>query len=42
VATELYVSIKTVEFHLRHIYEKLGVTSRVLLAERVRGRRGEN
>ena len=28
VAAELYVSTKAVEYHLRNIYGKLGVTSR--------------
>ena len=27
-ATELYVSVKTVEFHLGHIFDKLGIRSR--------------
>ena len=28
VAAELYVSVKTVEYHLRNIFIKLGITSR--------------
>ena len=36
VAAELFVSIKTVQFHLTHIYSKLGVSSRSELAARVR------
>ena len=32
VATELYVSVKTVEHHLSNIYMKLGVASRRELA----------
>ena len=27
-AAELYVSVKTVEFHLGHIFDKLGIRSR--------------
>ncbi len=27
-AAELYISVKTVEFHLRHVYAKLGIQSR--------------
>ena len=38
VASELFVSVKTVEFHLRHVYQKLGVRSRVALATRLGGR----
>lgn len=36
VATELYVSIKTVEYHLRNIFIKLDITSRRELASLVR------
>jgi DNA-binding CsgD family transcriptional regulator len=36
VATELFVSIKTVQFHLTHIYAKLGVGSRAELAAQFR------
>jgi ATP/maltotriose-dependent transcriptional regulator MalT len=36
VAAELVVSIKTVEFHLRHAYQKLGVASRTKLVARSR------
>jgi DNA-binding CsgD family transcriptional regulator len=32
VATELFISIKTVQFHLTRIYAKLGVRSRGELA----------
>ena len=32
VANELYVSVKTVEYHLRNIYIKLGISSRRALA----------
>ncbi|BBH67876.1 LuxR family transcriptional regulator [Actinoplanes sp. OR16] len=37
-AAELYVSQKTVEYHLSNIYAKLGISSRRLLAEALRGR----
>jgi DNA-binding CsgD family transcriptional regulator len=36
VASELFVSIKTVQFHLTHIYAKLGVSSRAELAAQFR------
>jgi DNA-binding CsgD family transcriptional regulator len=36
VAAELFVSIKTIQFHLTHIYSKLGVGSRAELAARLR------
>ena len=32
VAAELFISIKTVQFHLTHIYAKLGIRSRTELA----------
>jgi DNA-binding NarL/FixJ family response regulator len=35
IAAELYVTQKTVEFHLRHVYAKLGVRSRTQLARRL-------
>jgi DNA-binding NarL/FixJ family response regulator len=35
VAAELYVSSKAVEYHLRNVYGKLGVTSRSELRERL-------
>ena len=36
VAAELFISIKTVQFHLTHIYAKLGVSSRAELAAHFR------
>jgi DNA-binding NarL/FixJ family response regulator len=30
IAAEIYISEKTVEFHLNHIYDKIGVRTRVL------------
>jgi DNA-binding CsgD family transcriptional regulator len=36
VASELFVSIKTVQFHLTHIYAKLGIGSRAELAAQFR------
>jgi DNA-binding CsgD family transcriptional regulator len=36
VASELFVSIKTVQFHLTHIYAKFGVGSRAGLAAQFR------
>jgi DNA-binding NarL/FixJ family response regulator len=35
VAAELFLAPKTVEFHLRQIYRKLGVRSRAQLAARL-------
>ena len=37
VAAELYVSVKTVEFHLGHIFDKLGIRSRKDLITRAFG-----
>jgi DNA-binding CsgD family transcriptional regulator len=34
IAAELFLSIKTVEFHLSHVYLKLGVRSRTQLVAR--------
>lgn len=36
VAAELYLSVKTVQFHLTHVYAKLGVSSRAELAAQFR------
>ena len=36
VASELFISIKTVQFHLTHVYAKLGVSSRAELAAHFR------
>jgi DNA-binding NarL/FixJ family response regulator len=41
-AAELYVSIKTVEFHLRHIFDKLGIRSRKELSVRIGASAAEN
>jgi DNA-binding CsgD family transcriptional regulator len=35
IATELYLSVKTVDTHLRHIFHKMGVSSRVAVARAV-------
>lgn len=35
-ASELYISVKTVQYHLTHVYSKLGVRSRSELAARFR------
>ena len=31
IAVEIYISEKTVEFHLNHIYTKIGVRTRLLV-----------
>jgi ATP/maltotriose-dependent transcriptional regulator MalT len=38
IAEALFVTIKTVEWHLRHTYEKLGVSSRRELGRALAGR----
>jgi DNA-binding NarL/FixJ family response regulator len=35
IGAELYLAPKTIEFHLRNIYRKLGVRSRAELAARL-------
>jgi DNA-binding CsgD family transcriptional regulator len=35
VAAKLFISPATVEYHLRHIYQKLGVSSRTQLARKI-------
>ena len=37
VATQLYLSPKTVEYHLAHAFTKLGLNDRHQLAARIRG-----
>lgn len=37
VGRELFVSRHTVDFHLRHVYRKLGIRSRVELARMAAG-----
>ncbi|WP_395727276.1 AAA family ATPase [Nakamurella sp.] len=41
VASELFISIKTVQFHLTHIYAKLNINSRAELAAQFRDVEGE-
>jgi DNA-binding NarL/FixJ family response regulator len=42
VATALFMSPKTVEANLAHVYNKLGIRSRAQLGARVRGIEQEN
>ncbi len=42
VAAELFVSVKTVQFHLTHIYAKFGIGSRAELAAQFRERSGSS
>jgi DNA-binding NarL/FixJ family response regulator len=41
IATLLYVSVRTVQKHLQHVYEKLGVSTRTAAAMLVFGRDGD-
>jgi DNA-binding NarL/FixJ family response regulator len=46
IAREMYISERTVEFHLDHIYTKIGVRTRMLaglwaIQQRIGGKTGE-
>ncbi len=40
VAAELFVSVKAVEFHLGHVFDKVGIRSRKDLPSRLAARAG--